>query len=68
MAATTYRLRFYSDGSAYRKGHWFLHRDSWTDFDAACAKARAYAELGRRVRVTTGTSVRALAEFAPKAA
>jgi hypothetical protein len=70
MAATPepYRLRLLSDGGAWRKGAWLLHRDSWTDFAEACeaAKAQAAPKLtshGRCVRVTTGTSVKALAEF-----
>jgi hypothetical protein len=60
---SAYRIRFLSDGTAYRKGAWTLHRDSWTDFAKACDAAKAYAEHGFRVRVTTGTSIKPLAEF-----
>lgn len=58
-----YRIRIRSDGSAWRKGAWILHRDSFDDIARAREAAQAQARTGRLVRVTTTVSVKALAEF-----
>lgn len=60
----TYRIRIKSDGSAYRTGAWILYRYQFGDLAKATSKARALAVKGAcLVRVTTATSVKALAEF-----
>lgn len=63
MSAEAYRIRIRSDGAAWRKGAWILYRHSFSDITGAREAAQAQARTGRLVRVTTATSVRALAEF-----
>lgn len=62
---TVYRIRIKSNGAAHRKGAWILYRDAFTDFTEACdtAKKLAPQPCGGLVRVTSGTSVKAVAEF-----
>ncbi len=61
--AGPFRVRIYSDGSAWRAGAWILHRDVFGDIAKAREAAEAQARTGRLVRVTTRTSTKALAEF-----
>lgn len=62
--ASAYRVRMYSDGSAWRKGAWILYRESFADVAKAREAAQSLAKAnGILVRVTAGTSAKALAEF-----
>lgn len=59
-----YRVRMYSDGRAWHKGAWIFYRHSFSDIAKAREAAESLAKAnGILVRVTTGTSVKALAEF-----